>query len=107
MQLTLNQDKEYGVKFQPFMYIVYLRGTWTQWPLKIKENQLTKATQRKKYMYTAYGIMQYICGFFKSKVLFYNIVCKIYVFPNGLLLTICYDKREEIFTLVFQYWLHQ
>lgn len=27
------------------------------------------------------------------KVLFYNIVCKIYVFPNGLLLTICYDKR--------------
>lgn len=37
--------------------------------------------------------MQYICGFLKSKVLFYNIVCKIYVFPNGLFLTICCDKR--------------
>lgn len=60
MQLTLNQDKEYGVKFQPFMYIVYLSGTWTQWPLKIKENQLTKAIQRKKYMYTAYGNAIYL-----------------------------------------------
>lgn len=41
--------------------------------------------------------MYYICGFFKSKVFFYNIVCKIYVFLDGLLLIICYDKRGNFY----------